>query len=656
MPAPPAIDPERWQRLMPLLDEALDLPPEARRAFVARTDPALRDDLAALLAADEEADDFLNDAAVDWASTLIEEIERATAEPTLEAGTLVGSYRVVRTLGQGGMGTVYLADRADGQFEQRVALKLIRPGMGRHEILRRFLQERQILARLQHPNIARLLDGGITDSGQPYFAMEYVDGLPITEYCDARRLGVDERLGLFRDVAGAVAYAHLNLVVHRDLKPSNILVTAEGVPKLLDFGIAKLLHETDSEDTLIETQAGLRVMTPEYAAPEQVRGDAVTTATDTYALGVALYELLTGHRPYYFERRSPAEIERVICERPPSRPSTVVTRAEEVQPLDGAPETLKPDEIAAARATLPRRLRRRLSGDLDTILLKALRKEPHRRYANAEALVEDLRRHRTGQPISARKDNVGYRVRAFVRRHRVGVMTTVAVACLLFVGLWASVLQMQAAEREAARTEAVKDFLIGLFEEPAAEPAGRALSAPELLARGAERADAFADRPALQAELLTLLAALSAEQGRPQQATVLHERALALRRSLHGEAYAEAAASLLALGELALAREAFEEAEPLLREGLHIREHAFGPDDARTAELQATLGACLLRLGRHDEARPLLASSLAALRTERDDADRFVQQARTALAALDDEEPLLVPVEAESEGVQPARE
>ena len=630
------IDPERWQQLMPLLDEALDLAPEARAAFLTDTDPALRADLERLLAADEEAGDFLDDSASDWAATLIEELERATAEPTLDEGALVGPYRIVRTLGQGGMGTVYLADRADGQFEQRVALKLIRPGMGRHEILRRFLQERQILARLQHPNIARLLDGGITAEGQPYFAMEFVDGQPITEYCDARRLGIDERLHLFRAVAEAVAYAHLNLVVHRDIKPSNILVTERGVPKLLDFGIAKLLHETDSEDTLIETQAGLQVMTPEYAAPEQVRGDAVTTATDTYALGVALYELLTGHRPYYFDKRTPAEIERVICNQPPARPSTVVARATDAPQSDGSTTAITPETIAAARALPMRRLRRHLSGDLDTILLKALRKEPHRRYANAEAFVEDLRRLREGHPVRARKDTVGYRVRAFVRRHRAGVATTVAVAVLLLAGLGGSLLQMRSAASEAARTEAVRDFVVDLFDAPP-DNLNRPFAASDLLTRGAVRAQTeWAGRPEVQADLLALLGTLSAQQGLPEQARTLHEQALTVRHSLYGPDHADIGTSLHALGELALARDALDEAEALLRQSLQIRHRRFGTEDPRTAETQAVLGDCLLRLNRPDDARPLLTAAYTVLRTERGDMDRFTEQARAALDALED--------------------
>ncbi len=629
-----AIDPERWQRLAPLLDDALDLPSDARAAFLdaaCRTpdgapDLALRADLEQLLAADDEAGDFLDDSAADWAATLIEDIERATAEPSLEAGEPVGPYRVVRTLGQGGMGTVYLAERADGQFEQRVALKLIRPGMGRHEILRRFLQERQILARLQHPNIARLLDGGITAEGQPYFAMEFVDGQPITEYCDERRLGLGERLRLFRAVAEAVAYAHRNLVVHRDIKPSNILVTADGVPKLLDFGIAKLLHETDSEDTLIETQAGLQVMTPEYAAPEQVRGDPVTTATDIYALGVALYELLTGHRPYYFERRTPAEIERVVCEQEPIRPSSVVVLSQDVRKPDGTVETVNPEDVGAARAEPVSRLRRRLSGDLDTILLKALRKEPHRRYASAEVMVEDLRRYQDGHPVTARKETIGYRVRKFVRRHRVGVATATALVVFLVAGLAGTLIQTRAVEREAERTEAVKEFLLSLFElSDPSERADGTISAHELLAQGAARVeDELAGEPALQAEMMTVLGEIYVKLGNFDQAQSLYERALALRRSVFDAESAEVGASLHALSALALDRSDFDEAERQGRAALAIQQKALGARHPTVAVTMGTLALTLLREGKYDEAEPLFREALAISRAAHGDQHREV--------------------------------
>ena len=305
-------------------------------------------------------------------------------------GALIGPYRLVRELGQGGMGVVYLAERADGQFEQRVALKLIKRGMDSDEILRRFLAERQVLARLSHPHIARLLDGGVTAEGQPYFAMEYVDGVPLHHYCEERSLGFEDRLRLFREVCEAVQYAHRSLVVHRDLKPSNILVTSAGETKLVDFGIAKVLYEDVADRSVTRTDQ--RLMTPEYAAPEQVRGEPVTTATDVYALGAILYQLLTGRPPHQFTGRSRG---------------------------GAVPHHLRGGPRAAERGPCTRhRRRRRLRGDLDIIVLKALRKDPARRYPSVEALLEDLERHRTGLPVRARPDSVAYRARKFLGRHR----------------------------------------------------------------------------------------------------------------------------------------------------------------------------------------------------------------------------------------------
>ncbi len=338
----------------------------------------------------------------------------------------VGPYRLLRELGRGGMGVVYLAERVEGGFEQRVVIKLIKRGMDSDAILRRFLRERQILAGLEHVNVARLFDGGVTDDGQPYFAMEYVDGKPLTAYCDERGLAVEQRLRLFEDACRAVQHAHGKLVVHRDLKPSNMLVTSEGQLKLLDFGIAKLLVEEDDATAL--TQAGTRLLTPDYAAPEQVRGEPVTTATDVYALGVVLYELLTGRLPYDGDRRGRTDVARAVCEVEPRPPSLAV-------------------------ASQPR-LAKRLRGDLDTIVLKALSKEPSRRYASAEALAEDVRRHLAGHPVQARRDTMAYVAAKFVRRHKVGVAAAAVVTLSLLLGLVGTTWQaaVAARERDRART------------------------------------------------------------------------------------------------------------------------------------------------------------------------------------------------------------
>jgi non-specific serine/threonine protein kinase/serine/threonine-protein kinase len=341
------------------------------------------------------------------------------------------------------MGHVYLAVRADEQYQKRVAIKVVKRGTDTDFVLRRFRQERQILAALDHPNIARLLDGGNTDDGLPYFVMEYIEGEPITAFCDRRELGVEERLGLFRTVCGAVQFAHQNFVVHRDLKPGNILVTTDGVPKLLDFGIAKLLNPELESRSIEMTVAGLRLFTPDYASPEQIRGERITTASDVYSLGVLLYQLLTGHRPYRVKSRTPEEIGRQVLEEEPERPSTAVTR-----PLDG------PETTTGSRSSRePQSFRRLLTGDLDTIVLKAIQKEPHRRYASVEQLSEDLRRHLEGLPVSARKDSVGYRAGKFLRRHKAGTAAAVLVFLSLLGGIAATSREARTARRERERAD-----------------------------------------------------------------------------------------------------------------------------------------------------------------------------------------------------------
>jgi len=312
----------------------------------------------------------------------------------------IGPYRVLKELGRGGMGRVYLATRADEQYQKGVAIKVIGADVDRDEVVSRFRRERQILASLDHPNISRFLDGGATPDGRPYFVMEYVDGRAIDQYCDRERLSIPERLKLFRQLCSAVEYAHRNLIVHRDIKPGNILVSTEGVPKLLDFGIAKLVNPRFSGNA--GTMTGL-VMTPEYASPEQVRGEPVTTTSDVYSLGVLLYLLLTGHPPYRFKSRQTVDVLRAVCDDEPEKPSTAVGRT---QHAGGGP---KPEDVSLAREENPQQLRRRLSGDLDTMLLKALRKEPSRRYPSVEAFSEDIRRYLEGLPIRARKATFSYR-------------------------------------------------------------------------------------------------------------------------------------------------------------------------------------------------------------------------------------------------------
>ncbi len=414
-----AMNSDRFQRCEALFHAALPLSEEDRVALLERScsnDLQLRAEVERLLAAHARAGDFI-------ASPAVASVDRTTGDPSW-VGRLVGPYRVVREIGRGGMGAVYLAERADGQYEVRVALKVIKRGMDTEQVLARFRAERQILASLDHPNIARLLDGGSTDQGVPFFAMEYIEGEPIDAWAQRRALTVDDRLRLFLQVCGAVSYAHQHLVVHRDIKPLNILVTADGAPKLLDFGIAKVLHEDAEEAT--STVTGMRLLTPEYASPEQVEGQHATTASDVYSLGVVLYELLTGRSPYRVRSRSPLDVVEAVRTTDPERPS-------------------------AAGGT--EKLRRRLRGDLDTILLTALRKEPARRYQSVEQFAGDVRRHLEGLPVRARPDTFGYRAGKFVRRNRVPVAAGVLLALALLGGTAATAYQARQARAAQARAE-----------------------------------------------------------------------------------------------------------------------------------------------------------------------------------------------------------
>ncbi|HKT58436.1 MAG TPA: serine/threonine-protein kinase [Gemmatimonadales bacterium] len=436
----------RWERVEALFHAAAPLGPDERRALLAREaadDPGLAAEVGRLLSAHDRAGAFIQAPAVALAASL------EPVEEVVPAGRRIGAYRIIREIGRGGMGTVYLAERADDAFTQQVAIKLIKRGMDTDQVLTRFRAERQILASLDHANIARLLDGGTTDDDLPYFAMEYIEGQPIDAYADAQRLSIAERLQVFLQVCGAVSYAHQHLIVHRDIKPVNILVTADGAPKLLDFGIAKVLQ---ADDDSTATATGLRMLTPEYASPEQVEGRHATTVSDVYSLGVVLYELLTGRSPYRTRSRSPVEIAEAVCTTEPVRPSAAVGEGE--GSLAGRRRSgLADDRAAATGLGSTDRLRRRLRGDLDTIVLTALRKEPGRRYQSVEQLSSDIRRHLDGLPVRARPDTFRYRAGKFVRRNRGMVAAGALVGLALIGGTIATAWQAREARAAQARAE-----------------------------------------------------------------------------------------------------------------------------------------------------------------------------------------------------------
>jgi len=394
--------PERWQRVEEIFQAALDLTPEDRPRYVSEVcaeDTALRRDVESLLLQFDSAGELLEEPI--YGNTEMSVFESLIEEKDPMIGRRLGSYRIEREIGRGGMGAVYEASRADNEFNKRAAIKLVKRGMDTDFILRRFRKERQILAALDHPHIGGLLDGGTTEDGLPYFVMEYIEGQPLYTYCDSNSLNITDRLKLFRSICDAVHYAHQKQVVHRDIKPSNVLVTSDGVPKLLDFGIAKLLNPQLAGDiTHDPTATAMRLMTPEYASPEQVQGAPTTPTTDVYSLGVLLYELLTGHRPYRLVNRAPHEIARVICEEAPAPPSIIITRTEDLLPsLFQGDESTTLKRLSTTRGTTIESLRRALSGDLDNIVMQALRKEPEWRYQTAADLRDDITRFLEGRPI-----------------------------------------------------------------------------------------------------------------------------------------------------------------------------------------------------------------------------------------------------------------
>jgi serine/threonine-protein kinase len=594
------VTPERWNEVKKVLEEALDRPAAERAAFLTSTcgeDDDLHREVESLLASEDELGDFIE--------TPIFQIHAERAQPLVQ-GQILGAYRILREIGHGGMGSVYLAERADDEFRKTVALKVIRRGMDTDEIVRRFRSERQILANLDHPNIARLLDGGTTDDGRPYFVMERVEGQPIDRYCDAHGLSVQDRLELFRTVCGAVHFAHQNLVVHRDLKPGNILVTADGTPKLLDFGIAKLLGPGQPEGAF--TSLGLRPMTPEYASPEQVSGGPITTASDVYSLGVLLYLLLSGRSPYGPAAGDPESLARAICEVDPAKPSSVVGRALTTERRGGAAEPTSPDA---------RTLRRRLAGDLDNIVSMALRKEPARRYASVEQLSADLQRHLDGLPVIARRDTLGYLTAKFVGRHKLGV-TAAAAILLLIVGSGITVLFLfRKAVREQERAERVASFLEDLFAIPNPNQSrGETITAREVLDRGTTQiAEGLEDEPQIRADLLDTMGRVYRNLGLYEPARKLLSEALQIRREVLGSDHLLVAVSLqnLALIHRDLGND--RAAEPLLRQALDLQKRQGATRTPDYAKGLNDMAAILEAKGQYAAAEALYRESLALKRT-----------------------------------------
>ncbi len=644
---------QRWEAIFDELAEASAGVRAARLAEIADEDPELARFLGELLAADRTEQEFIGApllarAPVFVASALESGVARLEEEQAPAEGAdalavddaeTIGPYRLVRCLGEGGMGEVFLAERSDGEFEQRVALKRIRAGLESQAIAERFLRERQILARLDHPGIAHLLDGGSTDDGDPYFVLEHVEGIPITAWCEQRSAPLEARIRLMIEVAEAVDAAHRQLVVHRDLKPTNILVTASGRVKLLDFGIAKLLQSEAFDER--QTQIGGQPLTPAYAAPEQILGEAVTTATDVYSMGALLFELLTGRPPFDRSGRPLPALVRAVDSETLERPSVVAAGADDHEP-----------EREIVRSFAPR-----LEGDLDSIALKALNRDPARRYPSAAAFGDDLRRFLAGRPVKARPDSVGYRLRKFIGRHSLGVAAGIVLLTVVVAGVVIAVWQAGVARGEARRADRVKTFLIDLFRE--ADPSqtlGETITAREILEKGAARLEEqLVEEPAVRAELLDAIAQVERNLGLLEPAAKRADAVLALRRLGAAGAPRELAASLVTRaeilfdqGELAPARAMLDEArqlapgidsiatplgrrwcevrygvlgqqlditeaEKLAREALATAEARSDPDPLEVIHWRFGLAGLLMDSSRIAEAEPLVRASLPAL-------------------------------------------
>ena len=597
----------RWIRLKEIFAGATDLAPEARPAWIEQAcgaDTELRGEVEALLRAHDRVGAFLETPAA----------PSPAPDPALLPGRRIGPYEIERELGHGGMGAVYLALRADDAFEKRVAIKVTRGALGSPEAVERFKRERQILARLEHPNIARLLDGGATEDGLPYFVMEYIEGRPIHSHCDDKRLDIAARLRIFLEVSAAVEYAHHNLIVHRDLKPGNILVTPEGVPRLLDFGIAKL---SDPESAGQATEVTSLAFTPWYASPEQVQGEPMTTATDVYSLGVLLYELLTGHGPYRITTLKPLEVMKAIVEQEPERPSAAVDRTVHYTSQDGEVQAiLTPFSVSRTREGTPERLRQRLRGDLDAILMTALRKDPARRYPSVAAFAADLSAYLARRPVSARRDTALYRTGKFLRRNRWGVLAVVAILGAVTAAALSFVVQSRHAARERDRAERVSRFLVDLFSvaDPG-EARGSSITAREVLDKGATRIDTeLKEQPEVRADLMETMAEVYDHLGLYDQAARLAGESLAVRRQAERREPEALARTLNLTGNIFIDKGDLKAAEAAYREALERRRLLFGNESREVAESLNNLATVIDALGRYDESEKLFLESLAVKR------------------------------------------
>ena len=597
------MDTERTERVADIVEQVLESSPETRSKLLAslrREDPDVCREAEALLRFEEEATDFIEAPAYIACADFL-----ASEDGELKVGELLNEYKMLSFLGEGGMGEVYLAE--DMERGRKVALKMVRGVPGRSNLIRHFRQEERILAQLNHPNIAQLYSTALTPSQVPYLVMEYVEGEPLDTYCERKQLSIRDRLDLFRKVCAAVAYAHRHLVIHRDLKPANIRVTPEGEPKLLDFGIAKLLDDSAPPAQLAgQTMTLAAAMTPDYASPEQIRGEPMTTASDVYSLGIVLYQLLTNQKPYRIKGRRLDEISRVILEQEATRPSTALRRA--------------------ARTRMETRKAELLQGDLDNIVLMALRKEPGRRYSSAAELGEDIRRYLIGWPVIAHKDTLTYRTSKFVTRHRLGVAVAAAVALAVISSLVVAVWEANRAtrERDLAQKEKVKaqeinKFLQSILSAASPEAKGKNATVADVLSDATERVEKeFANQPELKAQALVTIGRTYTDLGDDVRAKDILTEALTLNTQLYGEESGPTAINLIYLSVDLLNVGRANEAEQFLTQAIETMRKLKLPENHDYFYGMFVLGELYVRKGDYAKAKPLLEQALSLAEKQRD--------------------------------------
>ncbi|TVQ14667.1 MAG: serine/threonine protein kinase [Balneolaceae bacterium] len=570
---------DQWHLIEKLFHKSLELSGDKLHSWLNKMDHEYPDasvDVRKMLDAHLDSGTFLNTGILDDFAGI--------------QGQSIGPWRLLHEIGRGGMSTVFLAERADGRYDRQTAIKFLHGLMPGPDMHARLIAEQRILAKLSHPNIAGMIDAGITEDGRPYLILEYIDGIPVTKWCKVNKLPLEDRLNLFEQICEAVQYAHQRLIVHRDLKPSNILVGRDGMVKLLDFGIAKLLDD-ESAEFMPVTRTGMHMMTPEYASPEQMHGDVITTASDVYSLGLLLCEMLTGSLPYDVKTKNQLEIGLIVTEEVPAKPSSLVIKLQ----ADNADES---DSGPGYPGISIRQLRYRIRGDLDNIVLKALRKEPERRYGSAEQLMQDIHRYNKNLPVSARPENTVYRTRKFVMRNRAVVAASVLILFVLIISTLFSLREASLAESEARKAQAVNDFLVGLLNAADPRDQGRDVRVASLLDQAAAKlGESFDGQPDVEAQLRHALGITYRELTLYEEARIQLSRALLLREQLKRRHHRDRFESLDALGSVYLLMGDYSAADSLLTLALESARTLYGENDQLVGNLMSSLGYVYYRTG-----------------------------------------------------------